>query len=93
VGQLLRTIGFASSPGLIRAFGGMPFVGDIVMVAAWVWMLVSTVIAVRQALDYKGTWKAILVCAVGWLVYVLIFISIISVLGIAIIGLGGAIST
>jgi hypothetical protein len=92
VGELLRTIGFASSPGLIRAFGPVPFIGDFVLVAAWLWMLASTVVAVRQALDYKGTLRAILVCLIGWFVYVLIFISIISVLGIAIIGIGGAIS-
>jgi hypothetical protein len=92
MGQLLRTIGFAASPGLIRVFGAVPFVGAFVLIAAWLWMLVSMVVAVRQALDYKGTWRAILVCAIGWFVYVLFFISAISMLGIAIIGLGGAIN-
>ena len=59
------------------------------MFVAWFWMLASTVVAVRQALDYKGTGKAILVCAIGWIVYVLFFISVVSMLGIAIIGLSG----
>lgn len=89
MGELLRTLGFGSTPGLLRVFGVIPVVGTIVMFIAWFWMLASTVVAVRQALDYKGTGKAILVCAIGWFVYILFFISAVSMLGIAIIGLGG----
>ena len=92
MGELLRTLGFASAPGIFRIFGSVPFVGKLVLLAAWIWMLASTVVAVRQALDYNTTGRAILVCAIGWFVYVLFFISIISVLGIAIIGLGGLVS-
>ena len=93
MGELLRTIGFGSSPGLIRVFGALPFVGGLFLIAAWIWMLVSTVVAVRQALDYKSTGKAILVCAIGWFVYVLFFISVVSLLGIAIIGIGGTVAS
>jgi len=32
-------------------------------------MLVAMVIAVRQALDYHGTGRAIAVCLIGWLVH------------------------
>ena len=31
-------------------------------------MLVAMIIAVRSALDYKSTWRAVGVCAIGWLV-------------------------
>jgi hypothetical protein len=31
-----------------------------------VWMLAATVLAVREALDYASTRRALLVCAVGW---------------------------
>jgi hypothetical protein len=31
-------------------------------------MLITMVIAVRQALDYKSTGRAVLVCALGWIV-------------------------
>ena len=34
-------------------------------------MLVAMVIAVRQALDYTSTWRAIAVCAIGWVVQAL----------------------
>jgi len=71
VGQLLRTVGFAASPGLLRVFGFIPAIGDIVMLVVSVWMLASMVVAVRQALDYTSTWRAVGVCVVGWIVVVL----------------------
>ena len=69
LGQLLRTIGFASSPGLIRVFGIIPGLENAVAIIASIWMLFTTVIAVRQALDYKSTMRAIIVCLVGWIAY------------------------
>ncbi|MFP6626565.1 MAG: YIP1 family protein [Deltaproteobacteria bacterium] len=81
LGELLRTIGFASSPGLIRVLGIIPGLGDIVFMAAGVWMLVAMVIAVRQALDYSSTGRAVAVCLVGWVVQALILVSIMSMLG------------
>ena len=67
-GELLRTIGFSSSPGLIRVLGIVPVMRGIVFPIAAIWMLVAMVIAVRQALDYTGTLRAIGVCAIGWIV-------------------------
>jgi Yip1 domain len=74
LGELLRTIGFASAPGLIRVLGIVPGLTGIVFGVAGVWMLIAVVIAVRQALDYKSTWRAIGVCAIGWLVQALVLI-------------------
>jgi len=71
VGELLRTIGFASAPGILRALGVFVAWQQIVFAVANIWLLVSTVIAVRQALDYKSTWRAVGVCAWGWAVQVL----------------------
>jgi len=72
VGQLLRTIGFSSSPGLLRVAGIIPGLTGIVFLASGVWMLVAMVIAVRQALDYHGTGRAIGVCLIGWVVQVML---------------------
>ncbi len=73
IGELLRTIGFSSSPGLIRVLGVIPGLeGGIFFMVAAVWMLVAMVIAVRQALDYTGTMRAVAVCVIGWIVQVLI---------------------
>jgi len=67
-GELLRTIGFASSPGLIRVLGIIPFLQSIVFIIAGIWMLVAMIIAVRQALDYNSTLRAVGVCVIGWIV-------------------------
>jgi len=74
LGQLLRTIGFASSPGLIRILGIIPGLLSIVFFIASVWMLIAMVVAVRQALDYTSTGRAVLVCAIGWIIQVLIMV-------------------
>jgi len=66
LGQLLRTTGFSSSPGLLRVLGLVPGLWALVMLATSIWMLVAMIIAVRQALDYSGTWRAFGVCAIGW---------------------------
>jgi len=68
LGELLRTIGFASSPGLIRILGILPGFRGIVFFAASIWMLVAMVIAVRQALDYHSTLRAVGVCLIGWII-------------------------
>ena len=81
-GQLLRTIGFASAPGLIRVLGIIPGLAPIVFAAAGVWMLVAMVIAVRQALDYSNTWRAIGVCAIGWVVQAIILFLVYATFGL-----------
>jgi hypothetical protein len=65
-GELLRTLAFASAPGLVRVFGLVPSVGQAIYGIASVWMLLAMVVAVRQALDYRSTVRAVAVCAVGW---------------------------
>ena len=79
--ELLRTIGFSSAPGLIRILGIIPVLSKIVFLIASIWMLVAMVIAVRQALDYKSTLRAVGVCVIGWIVQMLIFVLLFSVLG------------
>lgn len=66
VGELLRTIGFASTPGLLRIFGIMPGATVPAFAITAVWMLVAMIVAVRQALDYTSTARAIAVCVLGW---------------------------
>ncbi len=78
VGELLRTIGFASTPGLIRVFGIFPGVEKLVFPVATVWMLVAMVVAVKQALDYKGTVRAVIVCIISLLVQIAILLTIFS---------------
>ena len=71
-GQLARALGFAQSPGVLRVFGAVPGVGGIIFLAVSVWMLVSMVIAVRQALDYTSTLRAIGVVLIGFIPYIIL---------------------
>lgn len=71
-GQLLRTIGFSATPGALAALGIVPVVGGVVVLAATLWQLVAMVVAVRQALDYESTGRAVAVCVVGFLAYLLV---------------------
>ena len=81
LGELLRTIGFSSSPGLIRVVGIIPFLRGVVFLVAGVWMLVAMVIAVRQALDYQSTLRAVGVCAIGWIIQGLILVLLFYIMG------------
>jgi hypothetical protein len=80
-GELLRTIGFSSSPGLIRALGFIPGIGAVIFLVGSIWMLVAMVIAVRQALDYQSTLRAVGVCVIGWIIQMLILMLLFSIFG------------
>ena len=71
-GELLRTLGFASTPGIFRVLGIIPFVSGLIFFIISIWMLVAMVIAVKQALDFKSTWRAVGVCAIGWVIQAII---------------------
>ena len=67
LGQLLRTIGFATAPGILRLAGVIPGTTTVVFAATAVWMLMAMIVAIRQALDYTSTARAFAVCALGWI--------------------------
>ena len=66
-GQLLRTIGFSSAPGLIRVFGVTPDLMTVTFIGSAFWMLACMVVAVKSALDYESLWKSLGVVIVAWL--------------------------
>jgi len=82
-GELLRTIGFSSAPGLIRVFGFTPELMSITFIGAGIWMLVAMVIAVRQALDYESTWRSIGVVVIGFLVQAIVLVIILKLFGVS----------
>jgi hypothetical protein len=79
-GELLRTMGFANSPGVLRIFAFLPGVGGIIAFAASVWTLIAAIIAVRQALDFS-TWRAILTALIGWLAYMFLVFALFGLVG------------
>jgi hypothetical protein len=72
-GEVARTVGFAQSPGVLRVLGVIPILGDFVRAIADVWVLIATVVAVRQALDYASLARAVGVCLVGWGIQIVAF--------------------
>ena len=76
VGELLRTIGFAAAPGMLRVFGIVPGAAVPAFAITAIWMLAAMVVAVRQALDYKSTARAIAVCGLGWALAVAIAVGL-----------------
>ncbi len=77
-GELLRTIGFSSAPGLLRIFGVTPDLMTVTFIGTAFWMLACMVVAVKSALDYKSLWKALGVVVIAWFIqaFFLLFIII-----------------
>jgi hypothetical protein len=73
IGEVLRTTGFSASPGILRIFGFLPAIGWPIFLGVTIWMLLAFVVAVRQALDYAGSWRALAVCVLGWLIHGVLF--------------------
>jgi hypothetical protein len=80
-GEMLRTIGFAQSPGVLYLVGFLPIVGGLVRLGVWVWMLVAVIIAIRQALDFT-TGKAIITAGIGWIAYVVFALVVMAIVGL-----------
>ena len=66
-GELLRTIGFSSAPGLIRVFGVTPDLMIVTFIGSAFWMLACMVVAVKSALDYESLSKSLGVVIIAWL--------------------------
>jgi hypothetical protein len=76
VGELMRTIGFSAAPGMLRIFGIVPGASIPAFAITAVWMLIAMIVAVRQALDFKSTARAVAVCGLGWALAVAIAVGI-----------------
>jgi hypothetical protein len=76
VGELLRTIGFSAAPGMLRIFGVVPAAAIPAFAITAIWMLAAMIVAVRQALDYESTGRAIAVCALGWTLAIVIAVTL-----------------
>jgi hypothetical protein len=87
IGQLLRTVGFAQAPGLFGLLSIIPILGLIVTLVVALWSLVALVIAVRQALDYEDTLRAVIVCVIAWAV-MMVVMALAGGLGFSALGFG-----
>ena len=79
--ELLRVLGFASAPGLLRVLGAFPFLRVLIFVITAIWMIAAMVIAIRQALDYTSTFRAVLVCVIAWFIQVVVLVFFLKLTG------------
>jgi len=75
-GALLRALGFANAPGVVKLLGIVPELRTFILVVAWAWVFVATVTAVRHALSYTSSWRAIGVCVLPQLASLLLIFAI-----------------
>ncbi len=82
VGQVVRTTGFSAAPGILIVLAVIPVLAAVVAIVTNLWMLVAMVIAVRQALDFQSTGRAVLVAVLGFVAYVAVFVLLAVVFGV-----------
>ncbi|MGH2379065.1 MAG: YIP1 family protein [Candidatus Limnocylindria bacterium] len=70
-GQVARTLGFANSPRVLLVLGVIPALFGIVSLVVGIWVLVTTVIALRAALDVS-TGRAVGVAIVSFLALIVV---------------------
>ena len=80
-GELLRTLGYAHSPGVLLVLGFIPLFGWLIGLIVPIWMLVTGIVAIRQALDFS-TGKAVLTAGLGWLVAIAVPVMAFGIFGI-----------
>ncbi|MCP4630914.1 MAG: hypothetical protein GY850_46515 [bacterium] len=83
---LMRALGFASAPGILRLLGFIPGLGFVVLLAATGWMIAAATVGVKQALNYESTFRALGVCIIGMIISAvfqgLMFIMLFSAFGV-----------
>jgi len=85
IGEVLRTVGFAESPGVVAIISFIPVLGGLISFAVSIWTLVAMVVAVRQALDFT-TGKAIVTALVGWVIMLVVTVILAGAVGVAALG-------
>jgi hypothetical protein len=81
-GELLRTLGFAYSPGVLSILGFIPVVGGLISLVAVLWTLVTSFIGTRQALDIDNT-KTVFTILIAFVAFAIVY-AIIGALYIAV---------
>jgi hypothetical protein len=83
---LMRTLGFASAPGVLRVLGFVQGLGLTILLIAAIWMVAAATVGVKQALSYESTSRAMGVCIIGLIISAvfqgLIFILMFSAFGV-----------
>jgi hypothetical protein len=68
---ILRVIGFACAPGIVRILGFIQGLGLVVILIALAWMVAAATVGVKQAMNYESTARALGVCIIGLIISIL----------------------
>ena len=77
-GELARTTAFAQSPGMLNILGVL--VGPIIFSVISFWQLACMVVAIRQALDYESTLRAVGVVVIAFIPVLLLNFALLSMM-------------
>jgi len=89
LGELMRTLGFAYAPGLLNVFSFIPLVGTMIPFATWIWTIIASVIAIRQACDFT-TGRAVGTALIAAIIPLVIMVLLALLIGGAFAALLGA---
>ncbi len=83
--ELGRVMGFAYTPGVLSLLSFIPAIGTLFPVIGFFWTLAAVTVAVRQALDFESTGRAIAVvllsAVVGFIPWIIVVAIQVAVLG------------
>ena len=84
-GELGRVMGFAYTPGVLSVLSFVPAVGGLFPFIGFCWTLAAVTVAVRQAMDFESTGRAIgvvlLSAVIGFIPWVIVWVIQWSILG------------
>ena len=80
LGEMLRTLGFSHSPGVLNVIGFVPILGPLVTLVVAIWVLILGIIAIRQAMDFS-TGRAIGTAIIGFIPYIVVLIILAAITG------------
>jgi len=86
-GELLRTLGFAYSPGVLLILRFIPILGGLISLAVVIWRIITGFIAVREALDIDSG-NAVATIVIGFIAYFIVLAIIFAIL--TALGIGAA---
>lgn len=79
-----RVLGFAYTPGVLSILSFLPFIGWLLNIVVFFWTMAAAVVAVRQAMDFESTGRAIAVAVIsgiiGFVPYIILVVIQVNVL-------------
>ena len=76
--EMGRVVGFAYTPGVLSIFSFVPFIGELFNVVGLIWTVAAVTMAVRQALDFESTGRAIgvvlLSAVIGFIPWIIVVV-------------------